>query len=66
MDSGSRTAAPDAERRPNAGSDTFVSRSASSYKATDAFHRHFGDDAVIILIRESLPNLVETTDLGRL
>jgi hydrophobe/amphiphile efflux-3 (HAE3) family protein len=52
--------------RPDTGTDTFVSRSAASYRATDAFHRHFGDDAVIIMIRESLPNLVETTDLGRL
>src|ERR1700730_9488248 len=52
--------------RPNAGTDTFVSRSATSFQATDAFRRHFGDDAVIILIRESLPNLVETKDLGTL
>jgi predicted RND superfamily exporter protein len=52
--------------RPNAGSDTFVSRSAASFQATEALHRHFGDDAVIILIHESLPNLVETKDLGTL
>ena len=52
--------------RPDAGTDTFVSSSASSFQATDAFHRHFGDDAVIILIHESLPDLVESTDLGRL
>jgi hydrophobe/amphiphile efflux-3 (HAE3) family protein len=52
--------------RPNAGSDTFVSRSAPSAVASDDFHRHFGDDAVVILIRESLPNLVETKDLATL
>ena len=52
--------------RPNAGSDTFVSRSAPSAVASDDFHRHFGDDAVVILIRESLPNLVETKDLTTL
>ncbi len=52
--------------RPDTGTDTFVSRSAPSFRATDDFHRHFGDDSVIIMIRESLPNLVETTDLGRL
>jgi hydrophobe/amphiphile efflux-3 (HAE3) family protein len=52
--------------KPSAGSDTFVSRSAASFRATDDFHRHFGDDAVIIMIRESLPNLVETKDLATL
>jgi uncharacterized protein len=52
--------------RPSAGIDTFVSSSSSSYKATIDDERHFGDDAVVILIRESLPNLVETKDLGTL
>ncbi|HEY5430221.1 MAG TPA: MMPL family transporter, partial [Solirubrobacteraceae bacterium] len=52
--------------RPSAGIDTFVSSSSPSYKATADDERHFGDDAVIILIRESLPNLVETKDLGTL
>ncbi len=52
--------------RPSAGIDTFVSSSSASYKATADDERHFGDDAVIILIRESLPNLVETKDLGTL
>ncbi|HEX3978250.1 MAG TPA: MMPL family transporter [Solirubrobacteraceae bacterium] len=52
--------------RPSAGIDTFVSSSSASYKATTDDERHFGDDAVVILIRESLPNLVETKDLGTL
>jgi hypothetical protein len=52
--------------RPSAGIDTFVSSSSASYKATADDQRHFGDDAVIILIRESLPNLLETKDLGTL
>ncbi len=52
--------------RPSAGIDTFVSGSSPSYKATVDDERHFGDDAVVILIRESLPNLVETRDLGTL
>jgi hypothetical protein len=52
--------------RPSAGIDTFVSSSSASYKATVDDERHFGDDAVVILIRESLPNLVETKDLGTL
>ena len=31
--------------KPSAGSDTFVSRSSSSFRATDDDHRHFGGDA---------------------
>src|SRR5579884_2443212 len=50
--------------QPDAGSDTFVSRSAQSFRATNNEHQHFGGDAVIVLIREQLPNLVETKDLA--
>src|SRR5438067_4791915 len=50
--------------RPSAGSDTFVSRSTASFKATDDDQRHFGADAVIVLIREPLPDLVESQDLA--
>jgi hypothetical protein len=49
--------------KPSAGIDTFVSSSSPSYRATADDERHFGDDAVIILIRESLPDLVQTGDL---
>jgi uncharacterized protein len=52
--------------KPSAGTDTFVSKSSASYQATVDDERHFGDDAVIILIREPLPDLVETKDLGTL
>jgi hydrophobe/amphiphile efflux-3 (HAE3) family protein len=52
--------------KPSAGIDTFVSSSSPSYRATADDQRHFGDDAVVILIRESLPNLVETKDLATL
>jgi hydrophobe/amphiphile efflux-3 (HAE3) family protein len=52
--------------RPSAGIDTFVSSSSASYKATADDQRHFGDDAVVILVRESLPKLVQTKDLGTL
>ena len=48
---------------PSAGSDTFVSRSSSSFRATEDNYRHFGGDPVVILVREPLPKLVETTDL---
>src|SRR5437660_3783471 len=49
---------------PDAGTGTFVSRSSSSFQATDNDHRHFGGDAVVVLIREPLTNLVETKDLA--
>ncbi len=49
--------------RPSAGADTFVSGSSAAYKATEDDYRHFGGDPVVILIREPLPNLVETNDL---
>ena len=52
--------------KPSAGIDTFVSASSPSYRATVDDERHFGDQAVIILIHESLPNLVETKDLATL
>jgi predicted RND superfamily exporter protein len=52
--------------RPSAGIDTFVSPSSPSYRATAADERHFGDQAVIVLIHESLPDLLETKDLGTL
>jgi hydrophobe/amphiphile efflux-3 (HAE3) family protein len=50
--------------KPSAGSDTFVSRSSSSFQATARDHRNFGGDAVVILIREPLPDLVQTKDLA--
>src|ERR1700737_2185624 len=52
-------------RKPSAGTDTFVSRSSSSFQATADDQKHFGQDSVIVLINESLPNLVETADLAR-
>jgi uncharacterized protein len=50
--------------KPSAGSDTFVSRSSSSYQASQQDHEHFGGDAVVILIKEPLTDLVETKDLA--
>jgi predicted RND superfamily exporter protein len=52
--------------RPSAGSDTFVSRSSASFQATDNQHRQFGGDAIVILVREKLSDLVETKDLATL
>ena len=52
--------------RPDASSSTFVSSSSSSFKATQDDHQHFGADAVVVLVREKLTNLVETKDLATL
>ena len=52
--------------KPSTGIDTFVGRSSSSYQATLDDQRHFGSDAVVILIREPLTDLVLSRDLGTL
>ncbi|MBV9917458.1 MAG: MMPL family transporter [Solirubrobacterales bacterium] len=50
--------------KPSAGSDTFVSRSSDTFRATQQDHHDFGSDAVIILIKEPLTSLVQTKDLA--
>jgi uncharacterized protein len=50
--------------QPDAGTDTFVSNSTPSAQATADDHQHFGGDAVVILVREPLTDLVETKDLA--
>jgi uncharacterized protein len=50
--------------KPSTGTDTYVSRSSATFQATDRDHRDFGGDAVIILIKEPLTDLVETKDLA--
>lgn len=52
--------------RPSTGIGTFVGSGSSSYRATIDDQRHFGSDAVVVLIREPLTDLVETKDLGTL
>jgi uncharacterized protein len=51
--------------RPTAGTDTLVGRSSEAYQATQSYHRAFGDDAVIVLVRGPLTKLVLTSDLLR-
>jgi hydrophobe/amphiphile efflux-3 (HAE3) family protein len=52
--------------QPSTGIGTFVGNGSSSYQATADEQRHFGSDAVVVLIREPLTDLVETKDLGTL
>jgi uncharacterized protein len=51
---------------PTTGESTFVSSGSQAFKATEDFHRRFGDDAIVVLIQEKLTNLVDSADLGRL
>ncbi len=51
--------------RPDTSAGTFVGSSSSSYQATVEEQKHFGSDAVVILIREPLSYLVQTADLAR-
>ncbi len=51
---------------PSAATDTLVGRGDSTFQGTERFHQRFGDDAVVVLVREDLPQLVLTSDLGRL
>jgi uncharacterized protein len=52
--------------KPSAGADTFVSRSSPTYQADREDHRYFGQDAVIVLVREPLTDLVQTSDLAQI
>jgi uncharacterized protein len=47
----------------NAGTDTLVSKGSAEYKATQDFHEKFGDEPVIVLVKEDLRKLVLTKDL---
>jgi hydrophobe/amphiphile efflux-3 (HAE3) family protein len=47
----------------NAGTDTLVSKGSSEFKATQDFHEKFGDEPVIVLVKEDLRKLVLTRDL---
>src|SRR5436190_9445402 len=52
--------------QPSADTDTLVNRSSASFQATDAYHRDFGEESVLILVRQYLPRTVLTSDLERL
>ena len=51
---------------PNAGTSTLVDSGSPTYQATQRYHERFGDDAVIVLVRGKLTNLVLTGDILRL
>ena len=47
----------------SAGTDTLVSKGSSEFQATQDFHDKFGDEPVIVLVKEDLRKLVLTKDL---
>ncbi len=50
----------------DAGTDTLVDSNTSSFKASERVRQLFGDDPVVILVRDDLNNLLQTSNLGRL
>ncbi|MDX6633721.1 MAG: uncharacterized protein QOG26_1726 [Solirubrobacterales bacterium] len=48
----------------DAGTDTLADHGSATYKATQRFKRQFGDDAVVILVKGDLRQLVLTRNLG--
>ena len=50
---------------PSAATDTLVSSSSDSYRATERFKQDFGGDAVLVLVRGELTKTVLTNDLLR-
>ncbi|MGH2909302.1 MAG: hypothetical protein ACRDK8_08405, partial [Solirubrobacteraceae bacterium] len=52
--------------RPSAATDTFVSASSPAYRATVQDERHFGSDAVAVLVRAPLGQLLAPAQLHSL
>src|SRR5258708_6353206 len=51
---------------PNAAVDTFVGRSSSTFKATQRFYEHFGEEPIEVLVKGNLQQLVLSSDIDRL
>ena len=51
---------------PDAGTDQLVDSGSAADRATQDFERKFGDDAVVVLVKGDLDQLVLTSDLGKL
>ncbi|HEX5308410.1 MAG TPA: MMPL family transporter [Solirubrobacteraceae bacterium] len=52
--------------RPTAATDTLVGRSSSTYRATQSFYSHFGEEPVEVLVKGDLRKLVLSSDIDRL
>jgi hydrophobe/amphiphile efflux-3 (HAE3) family protein len=51
---------------PDAGTDQLVDDDSAAFRATEDFRERFGDDAVVVLVKGDLEQLVLTSDLGTL
>ncbi len=52
--------------QPEAGTDTLVGKGSSTYEATQSYRERFGDDAILVLVREPLTDLLLTQDVQRM
>jgi hydrophobe/amphiphile efflux-3 (HAE3) family protein len=50
----------------DAGTDQLVDRDSDAFVGTEEFKREFGDDAVVVLVKGDLEQLVLSSDLGKL
>ena len=51
---------------PSAATETLVGRGADTYEATERYRERFGDHSVVVLVRGELPDILLTSNLGRL
>src|SRR5687767_13444426 len=51
---------------PSAATDTLVGSGSDTFQATERYRERFGDHAVVILVKGNLPDIVLTSNLGRL
>jgi uncharacterized protein len=52
--------------RPTAATNTLVSSSSSSYRATQRFYSSFGEEPIVVLVKGNLQKLVLSSDIERL
>jgi hydrophobe/amphiphile efflux-3 (HAE3) family protein len=52
--------------RPTAATNTFVSSSSSTYKATQRFYESFGEEPIEVLVKGNLQQLLLSSDIERL
>lgn len=53
--------------RPSASAETFVGKSSSSYRATQAYYKHFGQEPIEVLVHGNLRTLLlDTANIERL
>jgi uncharacterized protein len=52
--------------KPNGEAETLVDRGSETFQQTEEFKGKFGDDAVVVLVRGDLQNLVLTSNLGKI